>query len=54
MSQEMSSVNPADYLRRFSSHLMLTPQDMRVCSHSSATISIQRNITADRTPSTLK
>lgn len=28
--QAMSSVNPADYLRRFSSHLMLEPQDMRV------------------------
>lgn len=26
----MSSVNPADYLRRFSSHLMLEAQDMRV------------------------
>ena len=31
--QAMSSVNPADYIRRFSSHLMLDPQDMRVRSH---------------------
>lgn len=30
----MSSVNPADYLRRFSSHLMLEPQDMRVRNNS--------------------
>ena len=28
--QAMSSVNPADYLRRFSSHLMLEAPDMRV------------------------